>query len=315
MTSRIFENRPRWALAALAIVAVSSTCFDARAQTAAAAAAESAFAIGRTRMTEGKYEEACVAFAESLRLEPATGTLYNIALCSEKLGRTASAWSAFKAVAADASSNADRARFATEKAAALEPQLSRVRFVFEERVPDVVVVVDGKAIGPALLSEGVVVDPGSHMVRAEASHRVPWEAPFEVRGNGERVQLVVPTLKALPQEAPRPLPSSRPEPGRSSTPGWILTGVGLLALGAGATTGILAADRAGDVGTERCPCERGSLEAQRATAAYDQAQVFANTTNVLLPVAAVLTALGVYVVVRSGSPARPVAALPGGFRW
>jgi tetratricopeptide (TPR) repeat protein len=75
-------------------------------------------------MTEGKYEEACAAFAESLRLEPATGTLYNIALCSEKLGRTASAWSAYKAVAADASSNADRARMAKEKAALLEPQLS-----------------------------------------------------------------------------------------------------------------------------------------------------------------------------------------------
>ncbi len=125
MISRIRENRPRSALAALAFVAVSSTCFDVRAQTGAAAAAESAFAIGRTRMTEGKYEEACAAFAESLRLEPATGTLYNIALCSEKLGRTASAWSAYKAVAADASSNADRARMAKEKAALLEPQLSR----------------------------------------------------------------------------------------------------------------------------------------------------------------------------------------------
>lgn len=191
--------------------------------------------------------------------------------------------------------------------------MSRVRFVFEQRVPELVVFVDGKPLGPALLTEGVVVDPGSHKVRAEASHHVPWEAPFEVRGNGEHVQLVVPMLKALPKEAPRPVPSSRQEAGRSSTPGWIVTGVGVLAFGAGATTGILAADRAGD--TKGCPCERGSPEAQRATAAYDQAQMFANTTNVLLPVATVLTALGVYLVVRSGSPARTVAALPGGFQW
>lgn len=262
-------------------------------------------------MTEGKYEEACAAFAESLRLEPATGTLYNIALCSEKLGRTASAWSAYKAVAADASSNADRARIAKEKAAALEPQLSRVRFVFEQRVPELVVLVDGKVLGPALLAEGVVVDPGAHKVRATAPHHAPWEAPFEVRGSGERVQLVVPTLKALPREAPNPLPPQ--EARRSSTPGWIVTGVGVLAFGAGATTGIFAADRAGDA--KGCPCEKGSPEAQRATAAYDEAQMFANTTNVLLPVAAVLTALGVYLVVRSGSPARTVAALPGGFQW
>lgn len=291
----------------LAFVAISATCFDVRAQTGAAAAAESAFTLGRTRMAEGKYEEACAAFAESLRLEPATGTTYNIALCSEKLGRTASAWSAYKAVAADVSSNADRARMAKEKAAALEPHLSRVRFVFEQRLPERVVLVDGKALGPALLAEGV----GSHIVRAEAAHHVPWEAPFEVRGNGEHVQLVVPTLKALPRETPKSL--SSPEARRSSTPGWIVTGVGLLALGAGTTTGILAADRAGD--SKGCPCERGSPEAQRASAAYDEAQVFANTTNVLLPVAAVLTALGVYLVVRSGSPARTVAALPGGFQW
>jgi tetratricopeptide (TPR) repeat protein len=313
MTSRIYENRPRWALAALAIVAVSATSFDVRAQTDTAAAAESAFSMGRARMTEGKYEEACAAFAESLRLERATGTLYHIALCSEKLGRTASAWSAYRAVAADASSNADRARIAKEKAAALEPQLSRVLFAFEQRVPELVVLVDGKAIGPALLSEGVVVDPGAHTVRATAPHHAPWEAPFEVRGSGARVQLAVPTLKALPPGAPRPLPSSPPEAGRNSTPGWIVTGVGLLALGAGATTGILAADRAGDA--KGCPCERGSQEAQRATAAYDQAQLFGNTTNVLLPVGAVLTAVGVYLVVRSGSPARTAAVLPGGFRW
>ena len=269
--------------------------------------------MGRARMKEGKYEEACAAFAESLRLERAVGTLYNIALCSEELGRTASAWSAYKAVAADPSSNADRARIAKEKAAALEPQLSRVRFVFEQRVPELVVLVDGKPLGPVLLAEGVVVDPGSHKARAEASQHVPWESSFEVRGNGERVQLFVPTLKALPVEAPRPLPSSPPEAGRTSTPGWIVTGVGLLALGAGATTGILAADSAG--AAKGCPCERGSQEAQRATAAYDQAQLFGNTTNVLLPVGAVLTAVGVYLVVRSGSPARTAAVLPGGFRW
>src|SRR5262245_14840909 len=91
-------------------------------------AAESLFSSGRELMQAGKYQEACEKFESSRRLEPALGTTLNLANCYEKLGRTASAWAEFKSAAAEAQRLGDPTRKATalERAAALEPKLSRL---------------------------------------------------------------------------------------------------------------------------------------------------------------------------------------------
>jgi len=124
----------RAAIAVGVALAVLGATADARAQSAQAAAAESAFSLGRRLLAEGRAEEACAAFRESMRLEQATGTLYNIGLCSEASGKTATAWSAFKAVGADEASNPERARTARERAAALG-LLGRHVFFYDEWVP------------------------------------------------------------------------------------------------------------------------------------------------------------------------------------
>src|SRR6186713_2867899 len=89
-------------------------------------AAESLFADGRRLLAQGKFAEACPKFAESQRLDPAIGTLLNLADCYEKVGRTASAWAAFREAAALSHHGGDAKReaVAKERAAALEAQLS-----------------------------------------------------------------------------------------------------------------------------------------------------------------------------------------------
>src|SRR5262249_46236771 len=56
-----------------------------------AAMAEKLFDEARQLMLGHTYDEACAKFAESERLDPAAGTLLNLAVCHEAQGRTATA--------------------------------------------------------------------------------------------------------------------------------------------------------------------------------------------------------------------------------
>src|SRR5690349_10947186 len=84
------------------------------------------FDQGRTLMGEGKVDEACVKLAESQRLDPGGGTLLNLALCHEKQGKIATAWTEFREARATAKKDnrPDREAAADNEIAKLEPMLS-----------------------------------------------------------------------------------------------------------------------------------------------------------------------------------------------
>src|ERR1700744_6120074 len=92
--------------------------------------AEQLFVEAKGLMQQGKTEEACAKFRASYKLDgTATGTLLNLALCHEQLGKNASAWSEFREVAGEsAGRRQDRVDIAKEHAAKLEPLLAHVKF-------------------------------------------------------------------------------------------------------------------------------------------------------------------------------------------
>src|SRR5262245_41081861 len=91
-------------------------------------AAEALFRDARKLFDAGKYAEACEKLQASQRIDPAVGTLINLARCYEKVGRTASAWAAWRDAAATAKQQGQPAREKTarEAADALEPSLARL---------------------------------------------------------------------------------------------------------------------------------------------------------------------------------------------
>lgn len=325
MTLESFGNREtlkgpavRLLEVALAIIIILVPTRPARAQSSDAAAAESAFQLGRTYLANKKYREACDAFQESMRIQKATGTLYNIGLCMKGLGRVATAWSAFKAVAADSASNAERARQATEEARLLEPRLSRVRIqVNEKDLSSIRASIDDAPIGAMLFQSGVAVDVGPHVLTAHAPGYEDFTTRFHVLHEGTTEAVTIPPLtswRRTPQKKDAP---SIPPPTTSSTQtlGWVLTSVGIVTLGGGLTMGGLAFDRA-SVASDCKPCVRGTDEAREATEAYDRGNVYANLANVLVPVGALAAAVGVYLVLRKPpvqSTARAVAV--GALTW
>src|SRR5580700_6361410 len=116
-----------------------------------ATSADQLFKEGKALRVQGKTEEACSRFAESQKLEPGIGVGLYLGDCYENLGRTASAWSAFREVQRFAAERSDaRSEIARKRADALELRLSRLMIVVEP--PNAAVALDGQTLAPSSLN-------------------------------------------------------------------------------------------------------------------------------------------------------------------
>ena len=64
--------------------------------TESVAAAEQLFEQARALFDKGNFADACPRFGASYKLDPALGTLLNMATCYEMLGHIASAWGHYR---------------------------------------------------------------------------------------------------------------------------------------------------------------------------------------------------------------------------
>src|SRR5688572_17360546 len=85
--------------------------------------AEVLFKEARAAMAKRDYAKACASFAESQRLEPAAGTLANLADCQEKLGNLATALHHWQEALRALPPRDDRIALAREEIASLEKRV------------------------------------------------------------------------------------------------------------------------------------------------------------------------------------------------
>jgi len=185
----------------------------------AGALAEALYQKGRQLVAEGKYAEACPKFAESYRLDAATGTLLNLAACHESEKKLATAWTEFTEAAASARRDQrdDRVKFADEHLAAIEPKLSRLTVTVapNAEVPDLKLQLDGVMVLAAARGVPAPVDPGEHVVEAQAPGRKPWSQRVRINEEAQSLTVTVPLLDveapaAPPTPEPTPLPATPP---------------------------------------------------------------------------------------------------------
>ncbi len=225
--------------------------------------AETLYNEGRRLVEEGKFQEACPKFAESYRIDPATGTLLNLAACQEALGRYASAWTQYQeaVIAARRDQRPDRVSYAQERLAAIEPKLSwlTIQVPVAARVEGLALTLDGVRIGEAAFGVATPIDAGVHHVEASAPGYRAWTEELSITKEGERYTLNVPALEPAPEEPAPPPPTdvqARPALGSANLPPdrdvvdrpltapfWVAAGLTAAATGAAVVTGVLYMDK------------------------------------------------------------------------
>lgn len=283
-------------LGALALGATYAT--PARANDAARA--QALFEEGRALMEKGNAAEACPKLEDSQKLDPGPGTEYNLALCYEMAGKTASAWATFLSVAAafKATQRVEWETKARERAKALAPKLSRVTIQLPEgpRPAGLRVVRDGSEVVGSELGTAIPVDPGTHFIEATATGRSKWSVRVDVAAGAEKT--VVVTFGAAAAE-PTPTGPGGTAPTETTgsgqtTLGFVVGGVGVLALGAGAVTGLVAIGKNSD-SKKDCP-EDGVCRSRAALDANDAARTFATVSTISFIAGGALLATGIALV-------------------
>lgn len=226
------------------------------------AAAEELFRQGRAAAEQHDYANACAKFRESNRLDPAVGTLFNMADCEERLGHLATSWTLFQEVSQRLPSDDDRKGMAQKRARALESRVPMLTIHLRSGVGSALRVRrDDVELGGASLDTALPVDPGEHVVRVEAEGRVPSE--FRVRlAASDHLELEV-RPGASRSEGSEGSEGTSSKPQQAQHAAYALGVAGIAGLVTGAVAGILVLNRKNTV-DKNCQdhvCNQAGLDA------------------------------------------------------
>jgi hypothetical protein len=273
------------------------------------------FQSARQLMSEGKFERACPLLADSQKADPQPGTQLNLAVCYEKLGKTASAWSVYTDLSQSGGPLQKQAASAAIER--LQPKLSRLKVDVCERpnfdVSGLIVRRNGEELGQSSLGRPSPVDAGQYQIEANAPGFEKWSRSVMVSGDGDLQSVELCLLQPEPRVAPppvstassqaRPAPptsaeSDTPHPGRrvQKSNGWLYAsaGVGVGAAIFGGTFALIAASQKSHA-QGSCPDKRCDDHGWKSV---DSAKRSADIATVAFAVAGVAGAMTLYFALR-----------------
>ena len=213
-----------------------------------AATAQALFDEAMALKAKEQWAEACPKFESSYKLDPALGTLLNLANCFEKVGKTASAWARWEEAYQWATKNGDdRADYAKTQRDALVPKLPKLKINVAHPVPALSIQRDTAKVTDAMYGVALPVDPGEHTVFVKRDDEIlKTEKVKVVEAQSAEISL---DLAAIEKAAPPPKPKKDvvvvgPSPALRKV-GWGLGGGGLGVVAiAAALEGLAAARKA-----------------------------------------------------------------------
>ncbi len=201
------------------------------AQPAEPPTATKLFEQGRDFAKQGKYPDACDAFARSYALDKAVGTELNLADCQEHLGHLAEAWRLFSDGATHSADNPKRQKFAADRASNLAAKLAIVIVrLADPKNASVTIAGHPETAAPEINER---VEPGSIEVRVTSPLRSDYvSTQTAIAGATLTFEVAAATAPVAPDPTER-------RPSRVLI-GYSLGGLGLASLAGGVLVGLVA---------------------------------------------------------------------------
>jgi hypothetical protein len=239
----VISMRARWA--GIMVGALLLQASQAHAEDRAAAM--TLFDQGVSAMEANDYPTACTKFRDSIAASPGLGAMLWLGECYEKNGQTASAWAQFRQATALAAEKSDpREKVARKRTADLEAKLSRLEIAVTSPVQNLEISRDGTPVASSALGTPIPVDPGTHVVKATAPGRRPFEQTVTV-ANGASARIAIPALEeATSGQDASSAAAGNDDPNRGRVQriaGLAAGGVGVVLVGVGAVFGLSASSK------------------------------------------------------------------------
>jgi hypothetical protein len=288
----------------LGVVSLVGHVGTAAAQAKDPVAAESLFRDARDAAKRGDYASACPKFAESQRLDPAAGTLLNLADCEEHTGKLASAWLHYREAAEQLPASDPRLTMAKDHIGALETRLPKLTIRLADGAPPGTKVLrDHVELGAASLGTPVTLDPGAHVIVARTPSGKEQRTDLVLKeGQNESLTMSI-SEDATPGVAPRaapppaaPPPQTSSSGGSSSTLGYVVGGVGAASLVVSLVTGGLVL---GKKSTVQSGCDAQKFCTTDAIDAGSSGKTLSAVSTVTFVVGLAGIGLGTYFILSS----------------
>lgn len=285
------------------------------------ATAETLFQRGVELADAGRVADACTQFDASLQIDPALGTLFRLADCYDRVGRTASAWALFSEAQAraKAAEQGPRERIAAERVANLELRLSKLSLSVGSNIdlPGLELRMNDAVVPRATWGLEMPVDPGLQRLRLSAPGRRAWEGTVMVeKGPSTGHFALAPLEPAAVEPALKPVsapPPRAPQAAESGTyPAWLgyaVAGVGLASAGVAGLMGYRAYDL-NQQSLDHCSSANANACTVQGDSLRDDARRAGVVSTVFAVAGGALFAGGVtLVVLRPSKAERPSLAL------
>jgi hypothetical protein len=265
---------------------------------------------GRTRLDQRNLKGALEAFtaADSIMHVPTTG--FMVASTQAELGLLVEARETLARFlrAAPLPNEPEPFKKARKNAGELDDKLAAripsLRFEISDATDPVAIVVDDVAVGSTSIKAPLKLNPGHHTVVATAGARTA-KAEVDVREADAKTVLLRFTPIAPEPPSPRPVATAEPAKSERRSP-WIYLGFGVAAAGVvtGTITGLLMFSKRSDLDDgctdKQCPPPMHDT--------YASAHTMATVSTISFVVAGVGAVVGIYGLVRGGSPGSRSAA-------